>query len=489
MRHALLTTAALALACTSGDDGRRPAGDGAAADRTDGGVAAGTTLPANKSGSRIKALRWSTADGVAGPEVIRDATLGTDCWWTLTGQDRYHCLPRDRVFYYPVRFADPQCEQLVYTHTRLVCREPPRYLITPATAATCPNSVRLFKRGAQRPERRYHFRHSSNQACATTAPITLGTNEELYDFGEELPLGDFVAGKLRMGAARGKLAPLFVDGEDGSSFNLGFRDMAGQFNCDITTGADGAQRCLPWQNGWASDAFSDSACTQPAGHGVKSSCAPEHTYLWKTQGMACGSRTSVFRATEKLAVGYQKFATSCDPGTAAPYMDYFGLGEEVEAANLVAAPESVASGKGRLRAKTLANPAGSQPSFWIWDSKLEVNCRALLATDGTYRCVPQYLAADLNLYADDQCSKRVALVGGSGCERKFAFRRVPDTCPERLQIFALTDEVHQGPVFVLSGDARCAMAVVQPLYGEEASYRALGEEVPPEDFVEMTPPP
>jgi hypothetical protein len=263
---------------------------------------AGVTFPENKSGKRIKYLRWTSPDGAGGPQEIRDSQLGIDCSWMRVEQDEYRCVPRDRQLYYPVRHSDPECRQPVYTFQRIrTCDEPPAYLTRPIAALTCPAAYQLSKRGPMLPERAYYFRRTSGE-CAEE-PVPLAANEELYAYGDPVPMSDFVAGTLRVGVPRNDFALTYLDGEDGSSMHFAFRDLGGELDCQTGIAADGERRCLPLPLAWG-DVFADDSCLVPAAAGVKTSCERSKSFLLKTEERACGSRQSVFRLGARRSGGF-----------------------------------------------------------------------------------------------------------------------------------------------------------------------------------------
>jgi hypothetical protein len=442
--------------------------------------------PERKNGKRLQFLRWTSTDGTKGPEILRDTELGIECFWMAVGQDEYRCLPRDRIFYYPVRFRDAACTELVYTFNRVrTCDEPPEYLYAPTASPTCPAAFQLSKRGAELPERAYYHLMSGG-GCIKT-PVSLAPSETLYDYGERMSTTDFVAGTLRTGAPKNGFALTYMDGEDGSSMHFGFRDVKGDFPCLNTLAADGQQRCLPTPLARA-DAFTDPGCTAPAAAGVRTSCEPESAFAWRNEPNACGARQTVLRLGGRLQRGYHAFSDGCDTGTTARFLHYFDLGDELDPAGFVPLPASVIDGPKRVRSYTVKTPAGSYTSNLLQDTKLGVDCSIYLLSDGTRRCAPNKLGAELNLFSDALCTMPVAVGDGADCPVGHAYGSVPDSCPQQLRIYELEPRFYEGPVHALV-EGTCRDAEVKTGDGIPPVFQPIVREMQPDEFVEFRPPP
>jgi hypothetical protein len=451
----------------------------------DGGQPAAS--PERKNGKRLQFLHWTSPDGTKGPDLIRDVELGIECSWMPVGQDDYRCVPRDRALYYQLRFADAACTRPVYTFNRArTCDEPPAYLYDPTASRTCPIAFRLSKRGAKLAERAYYHFVSGGGGCVKT-PVSIAPSEELYAYGESMSTTDFVAGTLRTGPAKNDFALTYMDGADGSSMHFGFRDLKGDFPCLNTKAADGQQRCLPTPLARA-DVFTDPGCTAPAAAGGRSSCATESAFAWRNEPNVCGARQSVLRLGGRLQGGYHVFPNGCDTSTGAPFLQYFDLGEEVDATSFVPLPTTLIEGPKRVRHYSVRTPAGSHTSHLLRDTTLGADCSIYLLADGTQRCVPNKLGSELNLFSDDLCTKPVAVGDGADCPVGHAFGSVPDSCPQQLRIYELEPGFYEGPVHVLV-DGACHNADVKTSDGSPPVFQPIVREMDPSEFVEFRPPP
>jgi hypothetical protein len=439
----------------------------------------------NKSGSRIHLLHWSSDDGADGAQVFWDTTLGAECRWIYASDEKYHCLPRDNVFYYPARFADSECTRPVFTHAITACGAPPAYLRSPTENLTCPTASVLRRLGQRLAGREYFF-HAVDGTCASV-PHRLRADEELYEFGEEVPVSDFVAGSLRMGTVREKFAALLIEGEDGSRGLFGYRDLKGGFDCAVSVAADGMLRCLPFTVG-TTGAFVDESCSMSAGLGSRFSCQPARSFLAESRANACGRRTSIFKAGERLSSGYEMFPDGCSTDFASVYLDYWTSGLQVDPATFVPAASSIMESSRRLRAQVVTTPAGAVPSGALWDAKLGVDCSPWLLADGTYRCVsfPLVSTASLNTFADDQCTMPVAPDLGSSvagrCSATYGFSADAAVCPLLFHLFAIEKAPFKGVVFTKNGGA-CVATPASP-----TPVHLVGPEVDPAEFVELHPP-
>src|SRR5207244_731355 len=110
--------------------------------------------------------------------------------------------------------ADSVCTRPVYSFANTSCAQPPAYLRNETAIPTCPTSFTLRKRGDKLPERVYYFQNQDG-TCSKT-PIALQPTEDLYAFGDPVPLTDFVAGTARLGPAVNRFAQRTIEGEDGS---------------------------------------------------------------------------------------------------------------------------------------------------------------------------------------------------------------------------------------------------------------------------------
>jgi hypothetical protein len=451
----------------------------------DSGGAQRGPIVTDQGGSRVELRRWTAEGDTDAGHVFHDTKLDLDCTWTPVDAGKYRCLPRDNVFYHPIRFADPLCMRPVYTFANTVCSQPPAYIRNEATLPTCPTSFVLRKRGDKLPDRSYYYR-STNGPCLSKA---LTDTEDLYAFGDAVPLTDFVAGTVTGGPVVNNFAQRTIEGEDGSRVIFGFHDQAGGIDCTTTTAADGSFRCLPFTVGSVGTAFSDSVCMMPARVGTKSSCAAGASYLARSTRNECSTRTSILRAGARIATGYEKFSASCSTGTAAPFLDYWSGGDEVPPSTFVTATLTKGNEPGRLKRMVIGTPAGMLPTEALWDSKLDQACSARLLMDGTYRCVgaarPNVL---VSIFADAACTQPavqdLASAGGDFCSSGYLFKADATQCPIRYHVFPVGQTPVTGPIYHLDTTGGC---VVVPLDGTGPVY-TLGAELTPDQFVELQPP-
>ncbi len=145
-------------------------------------------------------------------------------------------------------------------------------------------------------------------------------------------------------------------------------------------------------------------------------------------------------------------------------------------------PELVERGGMRLKLTTYVGD-GVRVHGEIYDSELGFECRFYVAsTDGVTRCLPRPVSADV--FADANCSQRLAIY--HECETKPQYARVAAsavTCePQPTKFFPIGVDVPSPTLFYETQNG------CQP-YGPAAPdfrYAAVGPEVPPSTFVEVT---
>lgn len=118
----------------------------------------------------------------------------------------------------------------------------------------------------------------------------------------------------------------------------------------------------------------------------------------------------------------------------------------------------------------------------FFDKKLGVDCSVQTASDGIRRCLPtDTLSAD-DVFADFGCEKRLVTAAKVPCKTS-KFASVSPTCPLATNVYAIGAAVTPSIVFSRGTTGECASQAVDAT----TSYFELGAELPPTDFVGVTP--
>jgi len=177
----------------------------------------------------------------------------------------------------------------------------------------------------------------------------------------------------------------------------------------------------------------------------------------------------------------------CRLSTTASHRDHFRLGAEIAPTNLVEVTVGIADFQGRVKPRVTWTPAGGYHSGF-WDSKLGTDCIARRLADGTDRCVPRDSRFG-GYFADDQCMRPVGPISSADCMPPVTLVPVPDTCPSRYRVFSHTPEIHRGGVYRPStSTGECRPVTLYDSNGQVTSFRILGPELGPSEFVEILPP-
>jgi hypothetical protein len=248
----------------------------------------------------------------------------------------------------------------------------------------------------------------------------------------------------------------------------------------VAPAADGALRCLPVTRTFVNRSLMEGDCTTLVAQGLRSSCSLEETLLADYKGDVCQPRWTIHRASRRLEDGYVK-VDGCRP-LADPFSDAYAIGDELRPGDFPTASRGILEGPGRLKRYATSTPAGTSADREVawWDSKLGGRCIGpALLRDGTHRCVPETMS--LNLFADPGCTRRVVEERPCG-PTLFATEATRDGCSEyRHRVF------RAGPVIAvdkpyLFHDGRC----FESSLSKGATFREVGDEVDPSEFVQLT---
>lgn len=153
----------------------------------------------------------------------------------------------------------------------------------------------------------------------------------------------------------------------------------------------------------------------------------------------------------------------------------------------VAEAEAAESGS-RLKARWYVGADGSRQFLNWFDSEVQAECYFARGRDGALRCLPSPLGESVlstALYADEECSSRVAAFSAASCGSAqpnvvvIQDQAGTDACAQTpYRYHRVGAEVPAGEIYTLQGTA-CTVSPRDPA----RTYRLVGAEIPAAGFV------
>jgi hypothetical protein len=438
------------------------------------------TLPIPVGGTRLKLMVSQPVDG---PEVLRnwfDDLRKEPCAFAWAADGVVRCLPVENLFTYEPAFADPACKMPAVVRSLGNCPATPLSYVT-TTRPSCPQATIIARLGDKLAASAVY--RLVGGVCVPRG-AALQPNQEAHAIGEEIPPAMFAAGKLVVGDAKGgRLAPVFVEGDDGSRMFRSWRDTTTGADCFSALATDGTYRCLPSSVPIESFVRSDTSCMVQAITSPKSSCADaDKRFVVQQISNQCPPGVQVSRLGGKLTGAFSSPAAGqCTAAVVDDGTDIWAVAvPAVDPTTFAPMTAGVTGGGTRLRARTDGTVAGTVIAPAYWDAKLHTRCSSAVASDGVIRCLPSRLAPPV-YYDDAACAGTpgVAFVSTGECEIAYV-GRTDTACPPRAHVFAL-GEPYLGATYRMDAQGACirvmARAGFQP-------YR-VGAEVAATEFVEV----
>ena len=448
----------------SGQDGNPDAENGPLSDDDQALLSVG--------GSRLKTYRFEGEGSSVGGGWF-DTQLGQRCNFGRDTEGQLRCYPSDRAIVTSILHSDPACTVQAVVLPRTSCA-PPAFLLR-EYPDVCPLGNRLFRRGMELPAEAPLYTTGTDGTCVP-APAR-PADRAAFPVGEEIPAGDLVLGRLRRAPSPFRLAAVMLETDDGARTAFALHDTAGGFDCGLAATTDGALRCLPLSPvAVSASSFTDAACAAPAGTGGSTACS-DIAHARRAIPAACPAQVAVFAGGPRTTALFTRAAAGCRSTSGAGYT----LGAELPPETFAAGGPGLHPGPGRLRMRLSRSAVGAQRTGVMSDTKLGMDCAALVAADGTTRCLPTDTADASNHFADATCTTRIGRRTAGACAATHAVVLQNATCPVRRQILRL-GAPHTGPVFEGAPDGSCRAAAASP----DWSYFAIGQEILPLEFVELT---
>jgi hypothetical protein len=451
-------------------------GSGGAGGSGGGGGTGGSSEPSAEitvSGTRLKSKLLIGPGGSVTLNGWHDSQLNRDCIFFTLEDGELHCAPYPLPYANAVNdFLDSNCQQPILRTTPCAGAADPTEAYTWLTTG-CPSQARFYPVGARANVTQVYVK--SGASCVSS---TVNANERVYPLGAAHAPSRYVKVTRALGTGTGIAVNQFV-GDDGMRGPAELRDVGGGFNCWALLAADGQQRCLPSDVAYYSGLFSDSNCQNRAWYQTSGACGPPSYLRRDVQGTGCESAVAISRTGSALSGTYSLSGSTCSSNTLPSGYTAFGEGASVPPANFQT-PSVGAPNTGRLQ-RSLWSWPGSAAAWSRWtDTQFNEVCYQALASDNTWRCMPQSPSTGVApWYADAACTVRLAYTNKSGCTPKFALEYLQ--CPTHQRAYAV-GAAHSGSIYVKTSTS-CVATTASPNF----FTFILGTEVQPTAMVELTP--
>jgi hypothetical protein len=390
---------------------------------------------------------------------LYDNRLQSTCRFDWAADGQLRCLPTQQVRYFtPTEFSDPQCSKPVVVQrpvSQFNCGTPPPATLAVASRATCPISYAMHRLGPRVAGNHFEV---VNGVCQEVPGATA-----VFEVGEAIAPTEFVSAVRRMGEAKGGIAPVFLDADDGSRLFRGWHLPAEAKDCGFGRASDGKLRCVPAAATTVFDdrsQYGDELCTTAATSIPRDGCGASTMFVHRYLGDICGERRfAVHRGLAKHENVHARSAAGCArSGGSNGTSEYLSFGPEVAPGQFVEGQLAVSGGSGRLKHLAVVTPAGAARTIDFWDDQLGVFCDPTPMADGATRCVPiQEATSGVSEYfTDDRCSSSLVLAP-EGCATARALVYQLSSCQFHVMVFGLTPRSFTGPVYRM-GIRRCELA-------------------------------
>ncbi len=399
------------------------------------------------SGTRL--VRETLVPGTGGAQEfeIIDSKYGVRCNY-LTNPDGSHtCYPTD-VIIGGLRFTDENCtEGIVGVLQDSVPKAFFREQTLSADGCSSIRKYRLIGDPVGLAPAQPLFLISGDGECTAT-PILA---RDFY-VATELEVSEFVSGAFGPVSGDSRISSLAFVGSDGSTMCTDglLQDNMLDTQCRIRIDEASDKRCLPVTRG-AANVTGDPTCEMTTQAVRRDSCEEQApTFATTTDIDDCGdvTRTVLKVATSPLPEIYTLSAGECtvlDLGGDS----FYPVGDSALAAGFEKVNEEIESGTDRIVRRMQVTEEGVKVFVGWYDSKEEVNCSFIAASDDKLRCLPERFSTS-NFFLDNTCTATGAVVVEEDC------RAVPKFSSEgisgrRTRIVALEE---RAPVFQIV-DKQC----------------------------------
>jgi hypothetical protein len=265
---------------------------------------------------RVRAMGYSTSDGVRQVRRWIDTELDSECSINLATDGERRCLPDYFASGLDVS-TDAMCQTGLYKPTSSNhCDDAlPNYVASIASDTCPPGAWEVFSVGAPYDGPVYGKVAGGGQSAGGCTEL----GDDQGYVAAPAPLSSFEKVDTRTDDTfPGRLKPQFVTTPDGGCWYDDLWDSELGVHCEFDTAADGQERCLPGMRAPVVHAYSDEGCTNEVTYAGPLPCGTTSVppYVQERGGMACDTGLAVskteltFHVDESRTV-WTKVGISC----------------------------------------------------------------------------------------------------------------------------------------------------------------------------------
>lgn len=460
------------------EGGVGPSESGAQEDAADGATAA-PGVP--KRGTRIAHEFRETADGLSDLVGSVDTGLGNVRCFSARAEDGVtRCLPLEAPYLSQKGgvYADSSCGTELAAVTAGCTK--PSFAIRVGEGTGCDARSAVFDVGAQHTAPIYE-----KQDASTCVPIASDAKQAYYVVGAKRAAADFVKLTSRIEPIAGGVGVTMNDGEDGSTTpQYQLIDVARAHACHDGTTVDSKTRCVPAASATVGpQLFTENTCTKPAVLVQPQNCDPLTKAIVAMAGTPeDDGRQVIFEIGAKVSanVTWRKIDTTCD-GPAGGSDDVYERGPEIPPASFPELGLTTAGGSRIVAKRWSAAGVTLPPTASFHDVMLDLRCAMQTAADGKERCLPQGATV---FFSDDQCTVPVTFSQATSPVPKYAVA-FGSGCPRPFRVHPVGAAIVPAPAKIYDNFTGACVETAGG-GGSSATYYALGAEVAPTTFAEIT---
>jgi hypothetical protein len=265
-----------------------------------------------------------------------------------------------------------------------------------------------------------------------------------------------------------------------------FQDQQLNLECIWTLVDSGAWRCLPADSVYADPIrFADAECARPAFTVPRTSCGETPAFVRSQSPVqTCPTSTIVHKRGPRVdqPVDYHLTVSGrCVSAEMDPTKDLYEYGDAVALDEFVAGRLHMGAPVDGFAQRTIEGEDGSRVPAGFHDFAMNIDCHAIAAADGSFRCLPFVVGTIGRAFSDAACSAPIGSGVRSSCvpAQSFISRTDGGSCDVRTTIFRAGDRVTPAYQMFATG---CATSTGAPF----DDYWSGGEEVPPGAFLALS---
>jgi hypothetical protein len=470
-----------AVACGGGKPANGKTDSGSGSGAPDAGS---DTSDGAHSGTRLKLVDWTFADGTTTWDAFYDSERRENCSIATWADGNIYCYPTNAA---SVVYTDAACSQAVgQIYNNTLCPTPPPGYVQHSLDDGCRTTPdHLYVRGSQVAVSTYYL---ADPTGACDGPYSDDGYDLYYALGAEVSPTALVKLSVTTGSASAGFAMQYVASSDGAQFPWDVEDGASAMACYPQVVDSDASTALCAPNSWQAQFDHDASCTQPELAMLKTCTGWQYTYYFAPN--ACPSAPPDFYEIGSAdgTTPLYEYTGTCTQVTGNPAYGFYGVGAKVSLASFARAPDNTPTHRMELIHMTAPMGSVRLRDLPLFDDQLAAECYPTTMPDGTNRCVP-FGATVTTYYTSSACSQTVDVVelyaGGSACGSpvvpKYAQKYVPtntNECTYPYEVHPLAS-VYTGALYVNDGSCVKYTPSDEVIYG-------IGSAVDPTTFALAT---